>query len=223
LYSAASTASRRPFPSGVSADQIQSRQLRQEESEERVGTRTRRRNELLVQIVRKQRYRQRPEVVLHARRNGGKVIELVAVLEVELLPSLEVLSDEFRLTHAARFAVDAFVGRTCTSKRIPISSAPRTKDSEGKNGRKRRRTVSLDSIDTLRHDDRNVPPFRRRLSDEVVPEHGRTARGEVEGVVGLRGRVVAAGVAPVGEVAGAFGVGVGAASCRRRERKRVVS
>lgn len=94
-------------------------------------------DKLFVQIVGEERVRERPEIVLHAARDGGQVVELVAVVQVELLLRLEVLRDEFRLTHAARLAVDPFV----------------------------RHAERLDRLDAFRHDERNFSTFGFRLND----------------------------------------------------------
>lgn len=88
-----------------------------------VDVRTGAGDESLVPIVRKERVRQRPEEVLHARSHGGEVVVLVRVLEVKVLPSLKARRDELGLSGTARLAVNAFVVHACESEVSPATSA----------------------------------------------------------------------------------------------------
>jgi len=63
--------------------------------------------------MREERYRQAPEEVFEAGRDGGQIVELVEVLEVEVLASLEELGDKLGLTHPSCLAVDALVVHAC--------------------------------------------------------------------------------------------------------------
>ena len=90
---------------------MSSRVRKQEASEP-----TRTRDELFVQLVSEERNRQAAEEVLEARGDGGEIVKLVEILEVKVLTSLKELSDELRLSHSTRLAVDALVVHACSKE-----------------------------------------------------------------------------------------------------------
>lgn len=71
-----------------------------------------------MQLMSKQGDRQAAEKVLEARRDGRDVVELVQVLEVKLIASLEVLRNELRLAHSARFTIDALIVHACEKREV---------------------------------------------------------------------------------------------------------
>lgn len=59
--------------------------------------------------MREQRYRQAPEEILEARRDGRDVVEFVQILQVKLFAPFKILRNQFRLTHSSGLAIDALI------------------------------------------------------------------------------------------------------------------
>lgn len=117
------------------------------------------RDEFLMEVMSEERVRQRPEVVLHTTRHGGKIVELVSILQVKVLLALEMLRDEFRLSHSSRLSVDPLVSHAYREREPSVSA--RLRGDERAQGL----TMCLDRLDTFRHDDGNFSILRLCLDD----------------------------------------------------------